>query len=175
MCSVKHRRGAWQLPFIMWTLFVRHYWKKFDKFWYQGFTLKRVEIMQSWFTPIRYKVYFGRSKVTFSSVSAFYGPPEIQRYEEVGACFHTMLLAEPLKEKTHLEAFPSQSQHLMTKQFWKYSGRSHVTTQVTLPTHFAKQCPQERHTILYRELPFKSIFLIIVGVFFLKVLHKNTQ
>jgi hypothetical protein len=53
--------------------------------------------MYSWFTPNKCKAYFGRSKVRGSSGSAFYEPPEIQRYEEVGAWLHTVLLAETFK------------------------------------------------------------------------------
>jgi len=137
MCAFKHRRGSCRLPFIVWILCVRN-WTKFDKFWYQRFTLKHVEIMQSWFTAIKHKVYFGRSKFTCSSVSAFYGPPEIQRYEEVGARFHTMLLAETFERENVLDTFPSQSRHLMQKQFWNmpnvhmWRHRSHC--QLILPT-----------------------------------------
>jgi hypothetical protein len=52
-----------------------------------------------------------------SPVSAFYEPPEIQRYEEVGALLHTVLLAETFERENTLETFPSQSRDIMPKQF----------------------------------------------------------
>jgi hypothetical protein len=97
--------------------------------------------MQSWFTPIRYKVYFGRSKVTFSSVSAFYGPPEIQRYEEVGACFHTMLLAEPFERENTPGSLPLTKPTFNDKAILKIFGTFTCDDTGHITNSFCKTVP----------------------------------
>jgi hypothetical protein len=104
------------------------------------------------------KVYFGRSKVRGSSVSAFYETPEIQRYDEVSAWLNIMFLAETFERENALETIPSQSRDIMPKQFWKPAKRSHMKAHVTLPTHSVKPCSQERRPILYRQLHFSINF-----------------